>query len=52
MHNQGVNANIMSLGGIAIAIDAMVEAAVVMSENSHKHLEQWSHANSSQTLNG
>ena len=52
MRYQGVNANIMSLGGIAIAIDAMVEAAVVMSENSHKHLEQWSHANSSQTLNG
>ncbi len=41
MHYQGVNANIMSLGGIAIAIGAMVDAAVVMIENAHKHLEQW-----------
>jgi Cu(I)/Ag(I) efflux system membrane protein CusA/SilA len=40
---QGVNANIMSLGGIAIAIGAMVDAAVVMIENAHKHLEAWSH---------
>lgn len=39
MHLQGVNANIMSLGGIAIAIGAMVDAAVVMIENMHKHLE-------------
>ena len=39
MHYQGVNANIMSLGGIAIAIGAMVDAAVVMIENAHKHLE-------------
>jgi Cu(I)/Ag(I) efflux system membrane protein CusA/SilA len=36
----GVNANIMSLGGIAIAIGAMVDAAIVMIENMHKHLEQ------------
>jgi Cu(I)/Ag(I) efflux system membrane protein CusA/SilA len=42
---QGVNANIMSLGGIAIAIGAMVDAAVVMIENSHKHLEAWNHEN-------
>jgi Cu(I)/Ag(I) efflux system membrane protein CusA/SilA len=35
----GVNANIMSLGGIAIAIGAMVDAAIVMIENMHKHLE-------------
>ncbi len=41
MQAQGVNANIMSLGGIAIAIGAMVDAAVVMIENAHKHLEQW-----------
>ena len=41
MHYQGVNANIMSLGGIAIAIGAMVDAAVVMIENAHKHLEHW-----------
>jgi copper/silver efflux system protein len=41
MHNQGINANIMSLGGIAIAIGAMVDAAIVMIENAHKHLEQW-----------
>ncbi|MDL2339108.1 MAG: CusA/CzcA family heavy metal efflux RND transporter, partial [Pseudomonadota bacterium] len=39
MHWQGVNANIMSLGGIAIAIGAMVDASVVMVENVHKHLE-------------
>jgi Cu(I)/Ag(I) efflux system membrane protein CusA/SilA len=43
MHYQGVNANIMSLGGIAIAIGAMVDAAVVMIENAHKRLEAWSH---------
>ena len=42
---QGVNANIMSLGGIAIAIGAMVDAAVVMIENAHKHVEAWNHAN-------
>jgi Cu(I)/Ag(I) efflux system membrane protein CusA/SilA len=41
---QGVNANIMSLGGIAIAIGAMVDAAVVMIENAHQHLEHWQQA--------
>lgn len=40
MHMQGLNANIMSLGGIAIAIGAMVDAAIVMIENVHKHIEQ------------
>ena len=44
MQQQGVNANIMSLGGIAIAIGAMVDAAVVMIENAHKHLERWAHS--------
>lgn len=44
MHYQGINANIMSLGGIAIAIGAMVDAAIVMIENMHKVLEQWRHA--------
>ncbi len=43
MYYQGVNANIMSLGGIAIAIGAMVDAAVVMIENAHKHIERWQH---------
>jgi copper/silver efflux system protein len=43
MNLQGVNANIMSLGGIAIAIGAMVDAAVVMIENAHKHIERWEH---------
>ncbi len=43
MHYQGVNANIMSLGGIAIAIGAMVDAAIVMIENVHKHLEAAQH---------
>ncbi len=41
MHQQGINANIMSLGGIAIAIGAMVDAAIVMIENAHKHLEHY-----------
>jgi len=41
MQKQGVNANIMSLGGIAIAIGAMVDMAVVMIENAHKHLERY-----------
>lgn len=40
MYLQGLNANIMSLGGIAIAIGAMVDAAIVMIENAHKHLER------------
>ncbi|MGH8560839.1 MAG: efflux RND transporter permease subunit, partial [Nevskiales bacterium] len=41
MREQGINANIMSLGGIAIAIGAMVDAAIVMIENAHKKLEAW-----------
>ncbi|CZY36868.1 efflux RND transporter permease subunit [Enterobacter hormaechei] len=45
MHYQGINANMMSLGGIAIAIGAMVDAAIVMIENMHKVLEQWRHDN-------
>ncbi|MFQ5609422.1 MAG: efflux RND transporter permease subunit, partial [Woeseiaceae bacterium] len=40
MKVQGINANIMSLGGIAIAIGAMVDAAIVMVENVHKHMEK------------
>jgi len=52
MRYQGVNANIMSLGGIAIAIGAMVDAAVVMIENAHKHLEQWSHQHPGEKLEG
>ncbi len=39
MERQGLNANIMSLGGIAIAVGAMVDAAIVMIENAHKHIE-------------
>ena len=50
MHYQGVNANIMSLGGIAIAIGAMVDAAIVMIENAHKHLEAWRHEHPDQQL--
>jgi len=41
MRMLGVNANIMSLGGIAIAIGAMVDAAIVVVEQTHKHLEEW-----------
>jgi Cu(I)/Ag(I) efflux system membrane protein CusA/SilA len=52
MHQQGVNANVMSLGGIAIAIGAMVDAAVVMIENAHKHLERWDHEHPGQQLAG
>ena len=44
MRHQGINANIMSLGGIAIAIGAMVDAAIVMIENAHKHLERYHQA--------
>ena len=52
MHYQGVNANIMSLGGIAIAVGAMVDAAVVMIENAHKHLERWGHEHPNDSLTG
>ncbi|AKU20978.1 efflux RND transporter permease subunit [Massilia sp. NR 4-1] len=52
MHYQGVNANIMSLGGIAIAVGAMVDAAVVMIENGHKHIEAWQRDHPEQTLAG
>jgi Cu(I)/Ag(I) efflux system membrane protein CusA/SilA len=52
MRMQGVNANIMSLGGIAIAIGAMVDAAVVMIENAHKHLERWGHDHPGEELRG
>jgi Cu(I)/Ag(I) efflux system membrane protein CusA/SilA len=52
MYYQGVNANIMSLGGIAIAIGAMVDAAVVMIENAHKHIEAWHHAHPDKKLEG
>ena len=52
MYYQGVNANIMSLGGIAIAIGAMVDAAVVMIENAHKHIEAWQHRHPQEELVG
>jgi len=40
MYAQGISSNIMSLGGIAIAIGAMVDAVIIMIENAHKHLER------------
>ncbi len=52
MRYQGVSANIMSLGGVAIAIGAMVDAAVVMIENAHKRIEAWTHAHPGQLLRG
>jgi Cu(I)/Ag(I) efflux system membrane protein CusA/SilA len=52
MNVQGLNANIMSLGGIAIAIGAMVDAAVVMIENAHKHIERWEHDHPDDRLDG
>ena len=52
MRYQGVNANIMSLGGIAIAVGAMVDAAVVMIENAHKKIERWKHLHPGERLEG
>ncbi len=52
MRFQGVNANIMSLGGIAIAIGAMVDAAVVMIENAHKKIERWEQEHPGKHLEG
>ncbi|MCK5874133.1 MAG: efflux RND transporter permease subunit [Alcanivoracaceae bacterium] len=52
MRYQGINANIMSLGGIAIAIGAMVDAAVVLIENAHKKIEAWQRENPGQSLSG
>ena len=52
MRLQGVNADIMSLGGIAIAIGAMVDAAVVMIENAHKKIERWEHDHPGERLEG
>jgi Cu(I)/Ag(I) efflux system membrane protein CusA/SilA len=52
MHYQGVNANIMSLSGIAIAIGAMVDAAIVMVENAHKQIEAWHNAHPGRELRG
>jgi Cu(I)/Ag(I) efflux system membrane protein CusA/SilA len=50
MYFQGINANIMSLGGIAIAIGAMADAAIVMVENAHKKIEKRLHTNPNQPL--
>ncbi len=52
MKRFGINANIMSLGGIAIAVGAMIDAAVVMIENAHKHLEAWQKEHPGQMLAG
>jgi Cu(I)/Ag(I) efflux system membrane protein CusA/SilA len=52
MRLQGLNANILSLGGIAIAVGAMVDAAVVMIENTHKHLEHWERDHPGEELKG
>ena len=52
MQRQGINANIMSLGGIAIAIGAMVDAAIVMIENAHKHIEAWHKRHPASDLKG
>lgn len=52
MHFQGLNANIMSLGGIAIAVGAMGDAAIVMIENAHKHIEAWEEAHPGADLAG
>lgn len=52
MRIQGVDANIMSLAGIAIAVGAMVDAAIVMIENAHKRLEQWRDAHGGEMPRG
>ena len=44
MYFQGLTANIMSLGGIAVAIGAMVDASIIIIDNIHKKLEEWEHA--------
>ncbi len=45
MYYSGLNSNIMSLGGIAIAVGAMIDGSIIMVENAHKHLEQWREGN-------
>ncbi len=52
MYYQGITANIVSLGGIAIAIGEMVDAAVVMVENAHRRVEAWQDANPGRSLEG
>jgi len=52
MRYQGINANILSLGGIAIAIGAMVDAAIVMIENAHKKVEAWHSQHPNSELRG
>ncbi len=52
MHAQGITANLLSLGGIAIAIGAMVDAAVVMIENAHKHLEHFREVRGREPMGG
>ena len=52
MRYQGINANIMSLGGIAIAVGAMVDAAIVMIENAHKKIEHWQQEHPDENLIG
>jgi Cu(I)/Ag(I) efflux system membrane protein CusA/SilA len=52
MHYQGITANIVSLGGIAIAIGEMVDAAVVMVENAHRKIEAWQDAHPGERLAG
>ena len=52
MRYQGINANILSLGGIAIAIGAMVDAAIVMIENAHKKVEAWHNQHPDSELRG
>ncbi len=52
MYYMGLSANIMSLGGIAIAIGAMVDAAVIMVENAHKRLEQWEAGGKRERIDG
>lgn len=52
MRYQGVNANIMSLGGIAIAVGAATDAALVLIENAHKHLEAYGEAHPGENLSG
>jgi Cu(I)/Ag(I) efflux system membrane protein CusA/SilA len=52
MRLQGINANIMSLGGIAVAVGAIADGAMVMIENAHKKIEAWQHAHPQQELAG
>jgi len=52
MKMMGLTSNVMSLGGIAIAVGAMVDAAIVVVEQTHKKLEEWERTAASRIITG